>query len=398
MTRDTRQSDCSKIHMKYVIILGDGMADEPLAELGGRTPLEYAEIPNMDRIAREGRCGMLRTVPDGFEPGSDIANLSILGYDPRTTYTGRGPLEAASMGVTLQDGEIAYRCNLVAVRDGVMEDFNAGHISNAEGAGLLRDLDAALGDVRVYPGVGYRNLMVVPGARGAETTPPHDIVGQPVAEFLPRGEDAGILLDCIKRAREVFAGHPVNRRRLQEGRTPATVIWPWSGGRKPLLAPFHEKYGLHGGVISAVDLLSGIARLAGMEVIHVPGATGFLDTDYEAKARYAVDALDHLDFVYMHVEAPDEAGHMGSVEEKVRAIERLDEAIGIILDRPDTTVAVLPDHPTPIRYKTHTMEPVPFAILGKGRDDVQAFSEREAAKGSFGLVQAPEFLSLFFSQ
>lgn len=384
--------------MKYIIILGDGMADEPLAELGGRTPLEYADIPNMDRIAREGRCGMLRTVPDGFEPGSDVANLSILGYDPHTAYTGRGPLEAASMGVTLQDGEVAYRCNLVTVRDGVMEDFNAGHISSAEGAELLRDLDAALGDARVYPGVGYRNLMVVPQALGAETTAPHDIVGQSVGDYLPRGGDAGVLLGCIERSREVFADHPVNQRRLQEGRTPATEVWPWSGGKKPSLAPFREKYGLAGGVISAVDLLNGIAHLAEMEVIHVPGATGFLDTNYEAKARYAVDALDRLDFVYMHVEAPDEAGHMGSIEEKVRAIERLDKAIGIILDRPETTVAVLPDHPTPIRYKTHTRDPIPFAILGKGKDNVQAFSEREAAKGSFGLMQASDFLTLLFSK
>ncbi|MDV2481675.1 cofactor-independent phosphoglycerate mutase [Methanoculleus sp. Wushi-C6] len=385
--------------MKYVIILGDGMADEPLAELGNRTPLEYAETPNMDRIAREGRCGMLRTVPPGFEPGSDVANLSILGYDPRTAYTGRGPLEAASMGVAIGDGEMAYRCNLVAIRDGTMEDFNAGHISSAEGAELLRDLGAALGDdVRVYPGISYRNLMVVSGAHGAATTPPHDIVGRSVEDYLPRGEDAGILLDCMERSREVFADHPVNRRRREEGKTPATEVWPWSGGRRPSITSFQEKYGLAGGVISAVDLLNGIARLAGMETIRVPGATGFLDTDYEAKARYTLDALERLDFVYMHVEAPDEAGHMGSVEEKVRAIERLDEVIGIILDRPETTVAVLPDHPTPIRCKTHTADPVPFAVLGKGKDDVRAFSERDAAKGSFGLVQAPELLSLLFSR
>jgi len=383
--------------MKYVIILGDGMADEPLAELGGRTPLEYADIPNMDRIAREGRCGMLRTVPEGFEPGSDVANLSILGYDPRTTYTGRGPLEAASMGVTLREGEFAYRCNLVTVRDGAMEDFNAGHISSTEGAELLRDLDAALDDIRVYPGVGYRNLMVVPRALGAGTTPPHDIVGQPIEGYLPRGGDAGILLDGMERAEEIFADHPVNRSRLEKGDLPATGIWPWSGGKKPSLPLFQEKYGLSGGMISAVDLLRGIACLAGMEVIDVPGATGFLDTDYEAKARYAVEALDRLDFVYVHVEAPDEAGHMGSVEEKVRAIERLDEAIGIVLDRPDTTIAVLPDHPTPVRYKTHTMDPVPFALLGKGRDGVAAFSEREAARGSFGLMQAPDLLTLLFS-
>jgi 2,3-bisphosphoglycerate-independent phosphoglycerate mutase len=302
------------------------------------------------------------------------------------------------MGIDLGDAEMADGCNLVAIRNGVMEDFNAGHISSAEGAELRRDLDAALGRVRVYPGISYRNLMVVPRARGAVTTPPHDIVGRSVREFLPRGDDAELLRDCMERSREVFAGHPVNLRRVQEGKTPATEIWPWSGGRKPSLTPFREKYGLAGAVISAVDLLSGIARLAGMEVIRVPGATGFLDTDYEAKARYAVDALDRLDFVYMHVEAPDEAGHMGSVEEKVRAIERLDEAIGIVLDRPDTTVAVLPDHPTPIRLKTHTADPIPFAVLGKGRDAVSAFSEREAAEGSFGLMQAPGLLSLLFSR
>ncbi|HON40366.1 MAG TPA: cofactor-independent phosphoglycerate mutase [Methanoculleus sp.] len=383
--------------MKYIVILGDGMADEPLAELDGRTPLEYAETPNMDRIAREGRCGMLRTVPEGFEPGSDIANLSVLGYDPRVSYTGRGPLEAASMGIELGEGEMAYRCNLVTVRDGLMVDFNAGHISSAEGAALLRDLDAVLGGVRVYPGISYRNLLVLPEGRGSLTTPPHDIVGRPIQEYLPRGDDAAALLECMERSCEVFADHPVNRRRVLEGKIPATGIWPWSGGKRPSLEPFREKYGLAGGVISAVDLLGGIARLAGMEVIRVPGATGFIDTDYKAKARYAVDALDRLDFVYMHVEAPDEAGHMGSVEEKVRAIERLDEAIGIILERPETVVAVLPDHPTPIRCRTHTADPVPFAVLGKGKDGVKGFSEREARKGSFGLMEAAAFLPMLFS-
>ena len=383
--------------MKYIVILGDGMADEPLAELDGRTPLEYAETPNMDRIAREGRCGMLQTVPEGFEPGSDIANLSVLGYDPRVSYTGRGPLEAASMGIELGEGEMAYRCNLVTVRDGLMVDFNAGHISSAEGAALLRDLDAVLGGVRVYPGISYRNLLVLPEGRGSLTTPPHDIVGRPIQEYLPRGDDAAALLECMERSCEVFADHPVNRRRVLEGKIPATGIWPWSGGKRPSLEPFREKYGLAGGVISAVDLLGGIARLAGMEVIRVPGATGFIDTDYKAKARYAVDALDRLDFVYMHVEAPDEAGHMGSVEEKVRAIERLDEAIGIILERPETVVAVLPDHPTPIRCRTHTADPVPFAVLGKGKDGVKGFSEREARKGSFGLMEGAAFLPMLFS-
>jgi len=340
---------------------------------------------------------MLQTVPEGFEPGSDIANLSVLGYDPRVSYTGRGPLEAVSMGIELGEGEMAYRCNLVTVRDGLMVDFNAGHISSAEGAALLRDLDAVLGGVRVYPGISYRNLLVLPEGRGSLTTPPHDIVGRPIQEYLPRGDDAAALLECMERSCEVFADHPVNRRRVLEGKIPATGIWPWSGGKRPSLEPFREKYGLAGGVISAVDLLGGIARLAGMEVIRVPGATGFIDTDYKAKARYAVDALDRLDFVYMHVEAPDEAGHMGSVEEKVRAIERLDEAIGIILERPETVVAVLPDHPTPIRCRTHTADPVPFAVLGKGKDGVKGFSEREARKGSFGLMEAAAFLPMLFS-
>ncbi len=383
--------------MKYIVILGDGMADEPLEELGGRTPLEYARTPNMDRIAREGRCGLLQTVPDAFEPGSDIANLSILGYDPAESYTGRGALEAASIGVDLAEEDVAYRCNLVTVRDGMMEDFNAGHISSSEGAGLLRDLDTVLEEVRLYPGISYRNLIVVPGGEGAATTPPHDIVGQPIEPYLPKGADAESLLRCMKASREVFAGHPLNRLRIQEGKLPATQIWPWSGGKKPYLPLFAEKYGLSGGMISAVDLLGGIARLAGMEVIAVPGATGYLDTDYEAKARYAAEALGHLDFVYMHVEAPDEAGHMGSVEEKVRAIERLDEVIGLILDVPDLVVAVLPDHPTPIRTKTHSRDPVPFAVLGKGTDATAAFSEREAASGSYGLMQAKDFLEMLFS-
>ncbi len=383
--------------MKYIVILGDGMADEPLAELGGKTPLEYARTPNMDRIAREGRCGMLKTVPEGFEPGSDIANLSILGYDPAESYTGRGALEAASIGVDLDRDDVAYRCNLVTVRDGVMEDFNAGHISSTDGTELLRELGAVLEDVRLYPGISYRNLMVVPDGEGAATTPPHDIVGRPVEPYLPKGADAEILLRCMEASREVFAQHPTNRLRVQEGKLPATQIWPWSGGKRPYLPQFQEKYSLSGGMISAVDLLAGIARLAGMEVITVPGATGYLDTDYEAKARYAIDALKRLDFVYMHVEAPDEAGHMGSVEEKVRAIERLDEAIGPILDVPDLVVAVLPDHPTPIRTRTHSSDPVPFAVLGKGTDETAAFSEREATRGSYGLVQARRFLEMLFS-
>lgn len=383
--------------MKTIVILGDGMADEPLAELGGQTPLEYADTPNMDAIARAGRCGLLQTVPEGFEPGSDIANLSVLGYDPREYYTGRGPLEAVSMGIDLAASDIAYRCNLVTVLDDVMEDFSSGHISSADGHELISALDATLEGAALYPGISYRNLLVVPGGRGAVTTPPHDIVGRAIDAYLPEGIDAGLLRRCMEESREVLEGHPVNARRVAEGKSPATMIWPWSGGRKPALPAFSEKYGCSGGMISAVDLLNGIARCAGMKVIEVPGATGFLDTDYEAKARHAIDALETLDFVYMHVEAPDEAGHMGSIEEKVRAIERLDAVTGMILDAVEGTIAVLPDHPTPIRMRTHTADPVPFAVLGKGIDACGSYSEKEAAKGSFGIMKAIDFLPMILS-
>ncbi len=387
--------------MKCIVILGDGMADEPIGELGGKTPLEYADTPNMDKIAREGRCGMLKTVPEGFEPGSDIANLSVLGYDPRRYYTGRGPLEAASMGIELRGTNVAYRCNLVTVENGIMADFNAGHISSSEGAELLRSLGerfAETGEAMVYPGISYRNLLVVAGGSGCRTTPPHDIVGQEIALHLPEGDEAALLLRCMQISREVFAGHPVNERRIREGKRPATQIWPWSGGGKPSIPSFEEKYGVRGGMISAVDLLNGIARCAGMEVIRVPGATGFLDTDYEAKGRAAIEALERLDFVYMHVEAPDEAGHMGSAVEKVRAIERLDEVIGLILDSVEGVIAVLPDHPTPVRLKTHTSEPVPFAVIGRGKDDVRTYSEKEAQKGSFGLIEAEDFMPILLGR
>lgn len=384
--------------MKYIVVLGDGMADEPLAELDGKTPIEYAETPNMDRVAREGACGLLHTVKDIYEPGSDVANLSVLGYDPGTCYTGRGPLEAASMGIDLAPTDYAYRFNLVTVRRGVMEDFNAGHITSEEGAALIASLKGAVTGVEFHPGISYRNLMVVGNGQGATTTPPHDIVGQDAMPHLPDGPDAPLLRRCMETAGAAFYGHPVNRARIAAGKLPATTIWPWSGGKRPSLPSFRSRWGMNAGMISAVDLLNGIARYAGMEVIHVPGATGFIDTDYAAKARYAVKAIEHLDFVYVHVEAPDEAGHMGSVKEKVRAIEGVDGIVGTILDNFDGTVAVLPDHPTPIRLKTHTRDPVPFAIRGGVRDETTVYSEREAANGAFGLLEGPEFLSLLFGK
>lgn len=385
------------MQQKYLVILGDGMADEPLSELGGKTPLEYARTPNMDRIARDGCMGMVQTIPDGFEAGSDIANLGLLGYDPRTCYTGRGPLEAASMQIELGPSDIAYRCNLVTVRDGIMADFSAGHISSAEGKELLSSLENTVRSASFHPGVSYRNLVVLHGGAGSVTVPPHDIVGRKIVSFLPRGADGPALISCMEKSREVFSGHPVNRARIAAGKPPATQVWPWSGGKIPALPPFREKFGKSGGIISAVDLLQGIARCAKMEVITVPGATGYLDTDYQAKARHALSALGHLDFLYLHVEAPDEAGHLGNAREKVLAIERVDEMIGTILQDFSGVIAVLPDHPTPVRLKTHTSDPVPFAVLGKDQDETRSFSEREGARGGFGSISATGLLPLLFS-
>ncbi len=383
--------------MKYIVILGDGMADEPLVELDGKTPLEYAKTPNMDRMAQNGACGMIRTIPDDFEAGSDIANMSILGYAPKLYYTGRGPLEAMSMEVELDVHDVAYRCNLVTVENGIMADFSAGHISSPEGAELFSSLGHRINGVMFHPGISYRNLLVIHDGKGAVSTPPHDIVGKSIADYLPKGPDASLLLQCMEKSKELFFEHPINYARQKIGKPPATQIWPWSGGQKPAFPPFENKYGKKGGVISAVDLLKGIARCAGMEVIDVPGATGYLDTDYEAKGRYALEAIKHLDFLYLHIEAPDEAGHLGSVEEKVRAIERVDDVIGMILEGFDGVVAVLPDHPTPIRVRTHTRDPVPFVVVGKEKDATERYSEEAARSGGLGTKNAVEFLDFLFS-
>jgi 2,3-bisphosphoglycerate-independent phosphoglycerate mutase len=383
--------------MKCILILGDGMADEPIPQLGGKTPLEYAQTPNMDRMAREGACGLLHTIPDGFEPGSDIANMSVLGYAPEKYYTGRGPLEALSMGIDLAPTDVAYRCNIVTVKDEIMADFSAGHISSAEGAALFDSLAPHVPAVSVKAGVSYRNLLVVPHGSAADSTAPHDIVGKSIREYLPRNGDAPLLLSCMAKSREVFSRHPVNVARVKAGKPTATQIWPWSGGRRPAFPRFSEKYAREGGMISAVDLLNGIARCAGMEIITVPGATGYFDTDYMAKARYALDAIKHLEFVYVHIEAPDEAGHAGSIEEKVRAIENVDRVVGAIRAEFDGIVAVLPDHPTPIRTKTHSREPVPFVVTGKGTDTTMHFSEKEARSGMFGTKEATDFLSFLFN-
>ena len=386
--------------MKYILILADGAADEPLAELGGKTPLEAAVKPNMDRIAREGRCGMLQTVDLSLTPGSDVANMSIMGYDPMKYYSGRGALEALSMGVPFPETDMAYRCNLVTIEDGKMKDFSAGHITSEEGAALFKSLQEKFPDFAFYPGVSYRNIVMFPNAEGSVSYPPHDIVGEDIAQYLPTGPDAEKLLAAMKCAEEVFRDHPVNKARIAAGKSPATGIWPWSGGKKPAMPSFESIYGKKGAVISAVDLLFGIAACAQMQIIKVEGATGFLDTNFMGKAKAAVEAVNNgADFVYLHVEATDEAGHMGSIEEKIKAVENLDKAVGYILDNFDGTVLLLPDHPTPIVKKTHTHDPVPFAVMGPGfaADACQCYSEKECKEnGAFGMMKATDLLKTVF--
>jgi len=376
--------------VKYAVLLGDGMADRPLAELDGRTPLQAAATPWMDDLARRGEMGLVRTVPPGMTPGSDVANLSVFGYDPKRYFTGRAPLEAASMGIDLGPEDVAFRCNLVTLEEGRMADFSAGHVSSAEAAELIRDLDRALGDsdVSFHAGVSYRHLMVWRnGKDGALCTPPHDIPGQPIRDHLPDREGSAFLKDLMLRAQNLLRDHPVNRERTARGERPANAVWLWGQGRPPRLPSFVEKYGLSGGVVAAVDLVKGIGLYAGLEAAAVAGATGFLDTDYSAKAQAALRILDERDFVYVHVEAPDEAGHMGNAVEKVRAIERFDaEVVGPVREGLEALgpfrLLVLPDHPTPVPLRTHTGDPCPFVLFdsrkGEGNGGT-AFDEAAAA-------------------
>ncbi|HJJ94284.1 MAG TPA: 2,3-bisphosphoglycerate-independent phosphoglycerate mutase, partial [Methanocorpusculum sp.] len=289
--------------MKYLLILADGAADEPLEELGGKTPLEVAKKPNMDMIAKKGRCGMLKTVDESMTPGSDVANMSILGYDPEKYYTGRGALEALSMGVPFGEDDMAYRCNLVTIENGKMKDFAAGHITSEEGAELFKSLQEKVPGLKFYPGVSYRNVMMFPGGKGVESYPPHDIVDEVVDNYMPKGPDADVVMKAMVRAADVFENHPVNVARKAAGKNPATTIWPWSSGKKPAMPKFEEMFGKKGAMISAVDLLFGIAACCGMEIVKVEGATGYLDTNYMGKAKAAVETLKgDADFVYMHVE------------------------------------------------------------------------------------------------
>ncbi len=369
--------------MKYIILLGDGMADRPYSELGGKTCLQAAKTPNLDQLATLGQVGMVHTIPEGFPPGSDVANLTVMGYDPRKYYTGRSPLEAASIGVELGPDDVAFRCNLVtlritsgkpaaagAKRRAIMEDFSAGHIPTQEARLLVEEISSKLGNdrIRFYPGVSYRHLMVWKGGKDkVECTPPHDIQDKDIYDYLPRGEGDDVLNALMESSTELLLHHPVNKARIESGKRPANSIWLWGQGKRPSMPTFREKYGLEGAMISAVDLTKGIGIYAGFEVINVPGATGWLDTNYVGKAEHALWALNTKDIVYVHVEAPDEAGHTGDLKNKLRAIEDFDDFIvGNIMHGmkqfDDYRILALPDHPTPLEIRTHSSEPVPFII------------------------------------
>lgn len=383
------------------------MADYPIDKLGGKTILQAARTPAMDYIAAHGKMGLAKTIPDGLPAGSDVANMSILGYDPAVYYSGRAPLEAASMGIALESDDVAFRCNLVTIEHGRIKDYSAGHISSEEAKILIETLDTELGneELRFYPGISYRHLLVARNNLGAEVecTPPHDITGKKIEEYLPGGKEGDFFSDLIKKSMIILELHPVNLKRIEEGKNPANSIWVWGQGSAPKFTPFQELYEKTGAVISAVDLLKGIGVYACLDVIEVQGATGYLDTNYEGKASAAIQALKTTDLVFVHVEAPDEAGHEGSIDKKLKAVEDFDSRIvDPILNHANAsdepfTVLVLPDHPTPISIKTHARDPVPFAVYRTDKmesDSTETFDEESAKKGSLGLVKASDLIGM----
>ena len=363
--------------MKYLVVIGDGMADFPLDELGGRTPLQAARKPHIDRVSREGFCGRVITVPDGYLPGSDVACMSLFGYDPDKYYTGRAPIEAYGMGRLLEEGDVAFRCNLVCLDVRApkvfMGDYSAGQITSEEAKVLISDFAHAVegGEFSFYPGVGYRHLMVWKGGSAdMVTTPPHDILDKEVIDHMPTGTGSRAIIKLMSDSQIFLKEHPVNRDRIGRGVCPANSIWLWGQGKKPRFPAFREKYGIDGAVVAAVDLVKGIGALAGFETPSVAGATGYLDTDYAAKAEKGLELLDRHDIVYIHVEAPDEASHAGSLKEKIKAIEQIDEkVVGYLLERigSDVRLLVATDHATPLSMRTHYACPVPFAVFQKGQ-------------------------------
>lgn len=382
--------------MKYIVILCDGMADEPLEELGGRTPLEAARTENMDRLAKSSEIGMVQTVPDGMAPGSDTANLSVIGYDPRKYYTGRSPLEALSIGAPMEPSDVSFRCNLVTLseeeenyEDRHILDHSSDEISTEEAAELIRSLSEGLkrDGYTFYVGTSYRHLLIQKNGTVVELTAPHDILTKRIGEYLPEDE---VLREMMIKSYDILKDHPINVKRRAEGKNPANSAWFWGAGTRPMLTSFEEKNGVKGAMISAVDLLKGIAAGAGMHNIIVEGANGGLNTNYSGKAEAAVKALteDGFDFVYVHIEAPDEMGHQGSVERKIQAIENIDEKIigpvNRALDAEGTAyrMLILPDHPTPIRVRTHTSDPVPYLLYDstKAMDGMDTYSEKNGGE------------------
>ena len=402
--------------MKYALILGDGMADYPVPALGGRTPLEVADTPAMDLLAKTGKVGLVKTVPDGYKPGSDVANLGALGYDAKVCYTGRSPLEALSMGIDMKEDDVALRTNLVTLseeenfEDKTMKDYSAGEITTAEARELVAFLQEKLGDERFsfHPGVSYRHCLIIAhGSTDMQLTPPHDISGKRIGEHLPKGDFAAELTDLIKRANVLLSEHPINKKRVLNGQNPANSIWFWGQGTRPALENFEQRYGLKGGMVSAVDLLKGIAKGAGMKSVDVEGATGTLSTNFAGKAKAACDLLDGgCDFVFVHLEAPDECGHQGDLEGKIKAIECVDgKILAPVLEHlrasgEDFAVMVMPDHFTPVSLLTHSREPVPFLMYASFRalGDGRAYNEKSAAESGVYYddpsVLAREFFSL----
>jgi len=399
--------------MKHVLIIPDGMADEPQPSLDGRTPLEAANVPHMDEIANAGQCGQSDNVPPSMPSGSDVGTMSLFGYDPLKYHTGRAPLEAAAQGIELAENDWAIRCNLVTVLDGKMHSFTAEQISNSDGRELIGTMQKAYcGDEhwKFQPGVSYRNLLLyrarddkAPFADDTFTEPPHDITSQPISEHLPLGSGACDLRAIMEKSRALFADSPVNQRRHDRGEHPATEVWLWGQGRRPALTPFIDRFGVRGAVITAVDLLRGIGRLLGWSVIEVPGATGYLDTDYAAKGRAAIETLQQHDFVVVHVEATDEASHEGDVTAKIAAVERIDHDIvrpvhDWLKSQGEYRLLISPDHPTFIRTKTHSHGFVPFAMCGSGipNDNATAYNEPQSASTGLTLPQGHELMSRFF--
>lgn len=398
--------------MKYIVLIPDGAADYPIDSLDKRTPLQVAKTPNLDFVVKQGMLGRVKTVPKDVLPASDVANLSILGYDPRVYYTGRGPLEAANLGISLDEHDVAFRCNLITAEKDILTDYSAGHISSEEAAILINLINDKLGtqDILFYPGTSYRHLMLAKDGfkkdlQKVHCVPPHDIIGKKISKNLPKGPNAKILCDLMQASGGLLSGHEVNNVRIDLKENPANMIWLWGQGSKPDMPLFRNRFGVSGAVISAVDLIKGIGKIIGLSVIDVPGATGYYDTDYFSKAKYALNTLEKEDFIYVHIEAPDEAGHNGDLREKITAIERFDQLVlGTILDvlkdRGDFRLLILPDHATPISKRTHTSDDVCFVIYGSGAisNGYSNFSEPEAQKSNLYIKEGHELMNYFIKQ